>query len=68
MLVELYAKKGTYKKDGEDRPFTNYYVKCGETLVPIEPKYFGSDEKPDKKYLGRKSVLTAFAAPLPEKE
>lgn len=66
--VKLYAKKGTYVKDGEERPFTNYFLQCGETLVPIEVKNFSTKDKQDFQYSSRKGVLTAFAAPLPEKE
>lgn len=68
MQVELYAKKGTYDKNGETKRFTDFYVKCGEQLVPVEVKYFGKDGEKDKCYVPRKAVLEAFAAPLPDKE
>lgn len=68
MQVELYKKKGTYQKDGEDRQYTNYFLQCGDMLIPIEVKNFSTKEKQDYNYSTRKGALSAFAAPLPDKE
>ena len=70
MLVNLIQENGTYKdkKTGEDKQFTNFFVICGNKRIAVEPKYFGTDEKPDKGYSGRKQVLQAFADPVPAKE
>ena len=67
MQVDLLKKDGTYtdKVTGEEKPFTNLYVRAGSTLIPIEVKYYGTDEKPDKQYGPRRAVLSAFADPLP---
>lgn len=69
MLVNLISEKGTYKdkKTNEEKRFINFYVECGAVRVPVEVKYFGTDEKADKGYSGRKAILEAFANPLPEK-
>ncbi len=68
MQVELYAKKGTYQKNGEEKRFTDFYVKCGEQLIPVEVKYFAKEGEKDNRYVPRKAVMEAFASPLPEKE
>ena len=75
MQVELFKKNGTYvdKTTGEQKRFTNFYVKCNDQLIPVEPCYFPQDkyDKKDPFFMGRKSVLEAFATelpPLPEKE
>jgi len=68
MLVNLYKKEGTYKdKDGQDKRFVNFYVKCGDNLIPVEPCYFPKKEHNDKDpgYAPRKEVLKAFAETLP---
>jgi len=72
MQVELFKKKGSYtdKKTGELKDITNFYLKCGDGLIRVEIPYF-PDPKNDNKdpnYSSRKSVLSAFAAELPEKE
>ena len=68
MQVELYKKKGTYQKDGEERNFTNFYIQCGDSLVPIEVKNFSTKEKQDFMYSSRRVLLGSYAALLPEKE
>lgn len=73
MQVNLYKKTGTYEKDGENKYFTRFYVKCGGSMIPVEPTYFrkkdeDGEEIRDLGYSARKSVLEAFADDLPEKE
>lgn len=75
--VKLYKKLAKYTgkekdaKTGEEKEVektaTNFYVKCGDMLVPIDVKYFGSGDNPDKNYRSRKSVMSAFADELPDK-
>lgn len=67
--LKLFKKKSTYvDKDGAEKNATKFYLLCGDTLVPIEVTFFKNKETgKDTQYLGRKSVLTAFAEPLPEK-
>ena len=70
MTVELVKKKGTYKdKEGKDKPYVNFYVKCGDQMIPVEPKYFPNEkcEGRDPGFAGRKAVLDAFATELPDK-
>lgn len=70
--VKLYKKEGTYfnKEKQKDVPYTNFYVQCGSELIAVQPCYFPNDkcEGRDPGFLGRKSVLSAFAEPLPEKD
>ena len=75
--VSLYKKLVTYPSKVKDektgvekeveKTATNFYVKCGDMFVPVELKYFGTKENPDKNYGARKSVMSAFAEDLPEK-
>jgi hypothetical protein len=69
MVVELYKKSGTYndKTSGKEKRFTNFYVKCNDQLIPVEPVYFPNEklEGRDPQYGGRKAVLEAFADELP---
>ena len=71
MEIKLYQKNGTYtKKDtGEQKPYINFYVKVGNTLVPINVPYFPNDnlDGRDPNYNGRIEVLKAAAEILPEK-
>ena len=71
MTVGLFKKKGTYKdKEGKDEYFVNFYVQCGDQMIPVEPKYFPNSKCDDRDptFAGRKAVLEAFAEELPEKE
>ena len=70
--VELFKQTGKYTdKKGEEKNFTNFYVKCGDELVPVQVKFFENDEGNDPRYAPRKAVMSAFASllpPLPEKK
>lgn len=68
MQVELFKKSGTYEdKNGKEKQYTNFYVKCGDSLIPINVPYFEGEDGKDYQYNGRKEVLKAFADNLPEK-
>ena len=70
MTVELFKKVGTYqeKDTGKEKRFVNFYVKCGDQMVVVEPKYFpnANFEGRDPGFAGRKAVLEAFATELPD--
>lgn len=74
MQVELLKQITEYtNKDGKDVKGANFFVRCGDTLIPIEVKYFGKKDKngndlPDPQYAGRKNVMYAFSETLPEKK
>lgn len=71
MELKLYKKnaKFTDKATNKEKTYTNFYLKCGDSLIPIEVKYFRNSETgKDNQYIGRKSVLSAFAEDLPEKD
>jgi len=69
MQGDILKKNVKYKdKDGAEKNATNFYIRCGNVLIPIEVKYFPDKETGiDKAYNGRKSVLLAFAEELPDK-
>lgn len=71
MQVELLKKNGKYvdKKDGKEKSFTNFFLRCGDELVPVEVCFFPQEkfDGRDPNYNGRKKVLSAFAAILPDK-
>ena len=71
MQVNLYKRNVEYtNQDGEVKTATNYFVQCGDVLVPVEVKYFPNPklDNRDPGYSARFAVLRAFATPLPEKE
>lgn len=72
MQVELFKKKGSYtdKKTGELRDITNFYVKCGDSMIRVEVPYFPdpNQDGKDPNYASRRSVLSAFASEMPERE
>ena len=67
MQVNLFKRRVPYvdKKDGKEKIATNFYVDCGGILVPVEAKYF---EGRDDRYMERKTLLSAFAETLPERQ
>ncbi len=66
--VELLKKNGTYKdKEGKEKQFTNFYLRCGDSLIPVEPKFFPNEDGHDYQFGSRKAILSAFASMLPEK-
>lgn len=66
--VKLFKQISHYVKDGETKTATNFFVQCGETMVPIEVKYFENKETGrDNLFTGRKMVLSSYAETLPEK-
>ena len=68
--VELFKKTGTYEdSNGNEKSYVNFYLRCGDSLIPIEPCYFPDpkNENKDFRYSGRKEVLKAFATTLPDK-
>ena len=68
--VELFKRKGTYtdQRTGEEKPFTSFFVKCGDELVPIQVRFYEDEEGKDPRYSARKTVLSAFSAMLPDQE
>lgn len=70
MQVELYKKNVEYTTNsGEKKTATNYFVKCGDVLVPVEVKYFEDKvTHEDKQYRTRRTLMSAFAEELPERE
>ena len=67
--VGLFKKSGTYTdKEGKEKKFTNFYVECGDQMIPVNLAYFENDEGRDPLYVGRKMVLSSYAEELPEKK
>ena len=69
MVVKLYKKHVDYTtRDGEVKTATNFFVECGDVLVPVEVKFFEDKEtKQDKNYRTRRTLMSAFAEELPER-
>lgn len=62
MQVQLFKKLSDYvNANGEARTAINFYIKCGDSLIPIEIRYFQGQEGIDPNYRGRKMVLSSFA-------
>lgn len=72
MVLELFKQISNYTdKEGKERTATNFYLKCGEEMIPIEVRYFKDkqdNQKIDGNYRARKLVLSAFATELPKKQ
>lgn len=72
MEVKLYKKEGTYvdNKTQKEKKFVNFYVKCNDTLIPVQPCYFPNEkcDNRDPQFAARKGTLEAFADTLPEKD
>ena len=69
MTVQLFKSTGKFtNQEGKEVNFTNFFLKCGESLIPIQVKNFSTSEKPDKNYSGRKAVLSAFAEKLADED
>ena len=67
--VNLFKKIGTYTdKGGKARKFTNFYVNCGDQMIPVNVAYFENEDGRDPAYSGRKMVLSSYAEELPERE
>ena len=69
--VKLFKKEGTYvNKENKEKRFVNFYVKCGDKLIPFDVKYFPNKkcDGRDPEYAGRMEVLRAFAEPLTDKK
>lgn len=68
--MKLYKRKVVYKdkKTDTDKTAVNFYLKLGDALIPVECKYFPDPVTgQDRQYLGRKSVMSAFAEDFPER-
>ena len=69
LQIELFRQSVEYEKDGVKRKGYNFFVRCGNTLIPIDVKFFADKiTKQDPQYSGRKAVLYAFAKELPPKD
>ena len=70
MQVKLYKQNVEYTTSkGEKKKATNYFVECGDVLVPVEVKYFEDKvTHEDKQYRTRRTLMSAFAEELPERE
>lgn len=70
--MKLYKKDGVYKdkKTGKEKRITNFYLECGNTLVPINVPYFPNSKCDDRdpQYQVRIGILSSFAEILPEKD
>lgn len=70
MQVNLFKRRVPYvdQKDGKEKIATNFFVSCGDILVPVEVKYFENKETGrDDRYMERKTLLSAFADTLPDR-
>jgi len=66
--VKLFKQLSQYKKDGETKTATNFFVRCGDVNIPIEIKYFEDRQTGrDNQYLGRKMVMSSYAEEIPAK-
>ena len=45
--VGLFKKVGKYtdKQTGKEKPFTNFYLRCGDSLIPVQVVYYENSAK-----------------------
>ncbi len=65
--LEFFKETGTYDDEGTAKYYIRFYLVCGSKRIRIEGKYFANENGEDKRYAGRKAVMSAFATPLPVK-
>lgn len=70
MMVKLFKRNVEYTTaTGEVKTATNYFLQCGDVLVPIEVKFFADKATgEDKNYRTRRTLMSAFAEKLPERK
>lgn len=70
MNIQLFKKTSTYiDKEKVERKSVQFYLQCGDTLIPIEVTYFKDKTTgKDAQYGGRREVLKAFASEFPKRE
>lgn len=70
MMVKLFKRNVEYTTaTGEVKTATNYFLQCGDVLVPIEVKFFADKATgEDKNYRTRRTLMSAFAEELPERK
>ena len=70
MMVKLFKRNVEYTTaTGEVKTATNYFLQCGDVLVPIEVKFFADRVTgEDKNYRTRRTLMSAFAEELPERK
>jgi hypothetical protein len=68
--MKLFHKKSNYvDKQGNEKVATNFFLKIGNMLIPIEVKYFPNKETNiDNQYQARRAVMSSFSEELPAKE
>lgn len=62
--VCLYKKTRKVEKDGKKKVYVNFYVKCGEDLIPVQVRFFPNDDGVDPMFKARKMTLKNFAEEL----
>ena len=69
MQVTLFKQDSPYvdSATGEVRHGTNFFIRIGSMLIPIQVKNFSTPEKADRMYSSRRSVCEAMADLLPPK-
>lgn len=65
MEVKIYKRRRNYaQSDGSVKSVEQFFIMCGDVLIPIKVAFFGTDDKRDYQYSGRKAVLSSFAEVL----
>ena len=64
-LIKVETQYVDKKDDNKTKTATSFFVKCGDDLIGVQVVYYkNKNGEPDKSYLSRKAVLSAFATPV----
>lgn len=64
-LIKIETEYVDKKDNNKTKTATSFFVECGDELIGVQVVYYkNKNGEPDKTYLSRKAVLSAFASPM----
>lgn len=64
-LIKVETEYVDKKDNNKTKTATSFFVECGDELIGVQVVYYkNKNGEPDKTYLSRKAILSAFASPM----
>ncbi len=64
-LIKIETQYVDKKDNNKTKTATSFFVECGDELIGVQVVYYkNKNGEPDKTYLSRKAILSAFASPM----
>lgn len=64
-LLKIETEYVDRKDNNKTKTATSFFVECGDELIGVQVVYYkNKNGEPDKTYLSRKAILSAFASPV----